>query len=119
MKSDDQLKELANKTAQAFIEYLANLQHFKEVAGLKDVKNIHEICNSMTDKHGRICRHVKHMSRNDKKPEWPNEVLESIAGYLAYTLMLLNYYGDELWPHLRPCIVKELEKAIKQHSEKK
>jgi len=112
----EELQIQADKTTRSFMQYLNDLQRFKQLAGLKDVTNVHEICNSMTDKHGRICRHVKHMERKDPKPEWPDEVCESIAGYMAYTLMLINFYGPEVYDKMFPCMLKELEKSIKQHS---
>jgi hypothetical protein len=70
----------------------------------------------MTDKHGRICRHVKHVSRNDPKADWPNDALESMVGYLAYMDMLMTVYG--LHPSMPQAMHVEMCKAIKQHSQK-
>ena len=108
---------LAIKTVKAFENYLQCLSAFKKEVGLIDVSNIHEICNAMTDKHGRLCRHVKHVERKDPKEEWPTEAIESIAGYMAYALMFINYYklNDFIYVNM----LSELQKSIRQHARKK
>jgi len=117
---EDKLKLLANKTTRSFIEYLMNLQEFKEAADLKDISNIHEIATAMSDKHGRICRHIKHVERRDPRSDWPTDALESIAGYLAYVAMFLNHYWkDNFYDRMESSMLNELEKAIQQHSKKK
>ena len=85
---------------------------FREDSGLnKKVKNIHEILTAMTDKHGRICRYIKHQERKDPKDNWQEEMASSLTGYLSYALMLFEYYGIDISKGME----KELNEAIKQH----
>ena len=81
------------------------------------IDNVHEICNSMTDKHGRICRQVKHVERNDPKSDWPTGMTEAMMGYLVYMIMLMNKYSDTKKPGgYRQGFLNELNAAIDQHS---
>jgi len=70
-----------------------------------------EICTSLSDKHGRICRQIKHAERNDSKSDWPQGMTEAMAGYIIYLEMLLEKYNitaSEGWTN-------ELESALNQY----
>jgi ATP/ADP translocase len=108
---------LAGEVCSRFIKYLDSLQEFKNAVGLKEVPNIHEVLSSMSDKHGRICREVKHLEREDPRDNWANEMMESMSGYLAYMAMIIRRYN--LSSEIRIGMYSELIKAVEQHSEEK
>jgi hypothetical protein len=88
------------------------LKDFRDGNGLtKEIKNVHEILTAMTDKHGRICRYIKHQERNDPKDNWQEELVSGLTGYIVYAMMLLEFYGIE---H-EGGMIKELKEALKQH----
>ena len=74
--------------------------------------NAFEICTALSDKHGRICRQIKHAEREDHKPDWPDGMTEAMSGYLVYTFMLLEKYGCNMEKGLR----NELQSAVDQYS---
>lgn len=80
------------------------------------IDNVHEICNAMTDKHGRICRQIKHVERNDPKSDWPDGMTEAMMGYLVYMIMLMNKYAStkEAGAY-RQGLLNELNSAVEQH----
>jgi len=105
-----------NKSAReviwAFNKFLEAYNIFRKNNGLKSrIKNVHEIITAMTDKHGRICRYIKHQERKDPKPDWPNGMTMAASGYIVYLIMLLNYYGIDIQDGMD----KELNEAVKQH----
>ena len=68
----------------SFNEFLKRYDQFRKQNGLSShISNVHEILTGMTDKHGRICRQVKHTERNDPKSDWPVAMTESIYGYIV------------------------------------
>lgn len=113
-------KTLSRKTspenvADAFDDFLKAYRKFREDNGLtKPVGNIFEICTSMTDKHGRICRQIKHFERNDAKEDWPIAVVEAFSGYVVYMHMILDKYNLSVHDGM----VKELQSAMTQYSKK-
>jgi len=97
---------------RAFSEFLTTYNAFRELNGLTSkIKNVHEILVGMTDKHGRICRYIKHFERNDPKDNWKSELASSLTGYIVYSLMLLEHYGIDIKEGMQ----KELGEALKQH----
>ena len=101
------------RVAWAFSHFINTYVKFRRDNGLgHSVPSIHEVCNSMTDKHGRICRHVKHAERKDPKPDFPEVVAEELTGYLVFALMVAEKYGV----NMERGMAKELRKAIEQHS---
>lgn len=100
------------RSFEFFLEELAKVRRDNNLSG--EIKNPHEVCNAMTDKHGRVCREVKHFERNDARPGWPVEAGEEISGYMAYAFMLADHYGIDIVA----CFCSELEKAIEQHGGK-
>ena len=107
-------EELARQVAEPFVTCLITWNQFKKLFRLEDVKDIQEVCNSITDKHGRVCRNVKHLERQDPRPDWISEMTDAIVGQLAYILMIVNKY--ELLDELSDSFVREMTKSIKQHS---
>lgn len=104
--------ETADVVAWSFNEFLETYMAFRKHNGLKNkIKNVHEIITAMTDKHGRICRYIKHQERKDPKSDWPKGMTEALTGYLVYSLMLLDYYGIDI----QEGMINELNEAIKQH----
>jgi len=101
--------------ASSFRDFVRQYHLFRKAYGLRgSIKNVHEVCNSMTDKHGRVCRYVKHQSRQDPKSDWPVGMIEAMMGYMVYMVMLLNYYEINS-KDLESGIINELEKALQQH----
>jgi hypothetical protein len=97
---------------QCFNIFSSAYQNFRYYNGLnKKIKNVHEILTGMTDKHGRICRHIKHQERKDPKDNWKSEITSSFTGYIVYALMLMEHYGIDIGEGME----KELNEAIKQH----
>lgn len=101
--------------AMKLANYFTLLDEFKEKYNLYNLDNIHEVCNSMTDKHGRICRNVKHLERGDPRSQWKTEICESVGGWLCYMNMVLNKYGIEV-DDLMKGLQSEMIKAVEQHS---
>jgi len=67
---------------ESFEDFLAIYQMFRTYNGLsKNINNVHEILTGMTDKHGRICRYIKHQERKDPKPDWPVGMTAAMTGY--------------------------------------
>ena len=100
----------------AFNNFLSVYGKFRKDNGLdgKKIVNVHEMLTGMTDKHGRICRQVKHFERNDPKNDWPTGMTTAMTGYIIYSLMLLEHYGMDISDGM----ILELSEAIKQHSKK-
>jgi len=96
-----------------FMSSLVNaIAEFRNDHQLKTPSSMHEVCNAMSDKHGRVCRYVKHIERIDPKPEWKEEMATAMAGYIVYMVMLARHYGI----HMGKGLEDELKKAIEQHS---
>jgi hypothetical protein len=126
------LQVTPNDVAQVFQRFLGVYDAFRDDNGLShSIGDVKEVCNAMTDKHSRIvselmnfmsinhgliCRHVKHMEREDPKDTWPDEVTEAMAGYLIYMRMILDYYPEM---NIVQGFQDELQKAIDQHGRKK
>lgn len=100
-----------------FRMFLSAYGCFRNTQGLnkKKIKNIHEVLVGMTDKHGRICRYIKHQERKDPKDNWKAEIASSLTGYIVYSLMLMDHYGIDIGEGME----KELNEAIKQHGKNK
>jgi len=95
-----------------FMTFMRCYKGFRKYAGLKNkISNVHEILVGMTDKHGRICRYIKHQERNDPKDNWKTEIASGLTGYIVYALMLLEHYGIDIDTGME----KELNEAIEQH----
>lgn len=114
MTKDEELSLLAEKTVKAFDEYLTSLAKFKIAAGLGSVNNVHEVCNAMTDKHGRICRLIKHAERNDPKTGWRIELCKNLSGYLAYSEMIIEKYN--LINTMHTGMKVEMMDSVSQHA---
>jgi hypothetical protein len=110
-------------TAEHVADYLLNFfglyEKWRKQNGLSgSIADPFEIFTSMTDKNGRIGRHIKHQERNDPKEDWPVGMAESLMGYIVYSNMLLkNYDFDIEDKDIRQGFINELNKAIKQHKE--
>jgi len=102
-----------NKVIEAYKRFLSEYKLFRSKTSLKDkrVNNVHEFLTAMTDKHGRICRFIKHQERNDPKENWKEEMSQSLTGYIAYAILLMEHYDITIDSGMK----KELEEAIKQH----
>ena len=101
-----------NDVINAFHVFLLYYQAFRNSNGLtKKIKNVHEILTAMSDKHGRICRNIKHQERKDPKDNWQNEISSALVGYIVYAIMLLENYNIDVSEGMK----KELEEALKQH----
>ena len=103
-------------TAEDVVEAWKNFENvcylFREDNGLKVADyDAFEICTSLSDKNGRICREVKHAERNDHKSDWPDGLTSSMAGYIAYMIMLIEKYKCDFSSGLR----KELNSSLKQY----
>ena len=96
-----------------FKDFVREYATWRKQNGLGDTKitNVHEMLTGMTDKHGRICRQVKHKERKDQKEDWPEGATESIAGYLFYSILLMENYDMDIFCGMD----KELYEAAKQH----
>jgi len=95
-----------------FKDFVNFYNDFRKCNGLtKGIDNVYEVLTGMTDKHGRICRQIKHLERNDPKPDWPDGMIEAMTGYLIYMLMILEKYDAEISEGMR----KELKSAISQY----
>ena len=101
--------------ADAFDNFLAINGSFRKANNLtKKIKNVHEILTGMTDKHGRICRYIKHQERKDPKSDWPDGMSQAMTGYIIYMVMLLEHYKVDITKG----IIAELNEAIKQYQTK-
>ena len=104
--------QTTENVAIAFNLFLLVYKDFRRVNGMKKkIKNVHEILTGMTDKHGRICRYIKHQERKDPKEDWPDGLATALVGYLVYAIMLLEKYKIEIKDSMK----KELEESVKQH----
>lgn len=102
-----------HKVAAAWSDYFLDMyQEFRISNGLtKKIKNVHEILTGMTDKHGRICRYIKHQERKDPKSDWPKGMTAAMTGYIVYMIMLLEHYKIDI----EEGMAEELSEALKQH----
>ena len=102
--------------AKLFNEFISGYDYWRSLNGLSSsTDNIHEALTAMSDKHGRLCRQIKHFERNDPKPDWPEGMTESIVGYLIYALMVLKKYDVDILKGMK----NELQNAVDQHSGRK
>ena len=97
--------------------FLSWYKAWRKQNGLEDkkIENIYEVLTGMTDKHGRICRQVKHKERKDAKNDWPEGMTSSMFGYFAYMVMVLDNYDESLADGMRA----EMEETVKQHVKKR
>ena len=103
----------AEDVVAAFAEFICVYIRWRTDHGLSgSIDNVHEICNAMTDKHGRICRQIKHISRNDPKDDWPLGMTSAATGYIVYLIMLLRKYEIDIAEGM----FEELNEAVLQHS---
>jgi hypothetical protein len=100
---------------KSWSNFLNTYRKFRESNEMKEPSySAFEICTSLSDKHGRICRQVKHAERGDHKFDWPAGMTEAMAGYIVYLEMLLTKYklsASDGW-------VNELESALSQYKNK-
>ena len=102
------------QVSESFANFMELYDEFRKSNGLtKGIDNIYEVLTGMTDKHGRICRQIKHFERNDQKPDWPGAVGEAMTGYFIYMMMVLDKYNIEI----SESMCAELESAIRQYAE--
>jgi len=110
-ENDMTSKEVVRK----FNDFLKSYDKFRADNGLPGaVDNVYEALTAMSDKHGRICRQVKHFERNDAKPNWPDALTESLVGYIIYSLMILKKYKLDVANGMN----NELQAAADQHGDK-
>ena len=103
------------EVATKFQDFLDTYDSFRETNGLSgSIANVYEILSAMSDKHGRICRQIKHYERKDAKPDWPNGMTEAMIGYIVYMIMLLKKYDV----NIKDGLIKELESSVAQYSKK-
>ena len=110
----EQWETLTNHdVAKLFNEFVSGYDYWRSLNGLTgSIDNIHEALTAMSDKHGRLCRQIKHFERNDPKPDWPEGMTESIVGYLIYALMVLKKYDVDILKGMK----NELQNAADQHA---
>jgi len=96
----------------AWDKFILIYRKFRDSSGMSAPDySAFEICTSLSDKHGRICRQIKHAERNDAKSDWPQGMTEAMAGYIVYLEMLLDKYkisASDGWRN-------ELESALRQY----
>lgn len=101
------------EVAQAFKDFDSLYEIFRNDNNLSGrIGSAYEICTSLADKVGRICRYAKHEQRNDPKPDFPEGMMEEVAGVIIYLILLKNYYRQDFEEGIR----SELERAVSQHS---
>ena len=100
--------------AEKFQEFIDAYDDFREAAGLSaTIDDIFEVCTSIADKTGRVCRYSKHNRRDDPKPDWEKELGESVAGLVVYSIMAMEHYELDFYEAMQG----ELLKACEQHGE--
>jgi hypothetical protein len=104
----------ASAAAKSFSDFLAVYRRFRKDNSLGSPQSVHEICNSMSDKHGRICRYVKHAERNDPKKGFEAKMGGAFAGYMAYAIMVMDRYRVDIERGMET----EMKKAVRQHARK-
>ena len=108
-------KTSMRSVVKAWLHFLKVYRRFRKDNGLAGSNyGGFELCTSLSDKHGRICRQIKHMERGDKKSDWPMGMTAAMTGYIVYCEMLLEKYGLDMADGLR----QELESALKQYQKK-
>ena len=102
-----------NNVVESFEKFLLDYNLLRKMSGLdkNKISNVHEILTGMSDKHGRICRYIKHQERQDPKSDWPKGMSSAMVGYIIYALMLLEHYNIDI----KDGMLEELNEAIKQH----
>ena len=112
-ETNDEIKP--SDIAELFNNFIDCYDKFREDNGLSgSVDNIYEALTAMSDKHGRICRQIKHFERNDAKPDWPEGMTEAMVGYIIYALMVLKKYDLDISKGM----INELQAAVDQHGNK-
>ena len=106
-----------NHVSTSFKKFLSDYNSFRKKNGLdkRKISNVHEILTGMTDKHGRICRYIKHQERKDPKHGWTKSVAGDFVGYLVYAIMLLEHYNINVLDGMED----ELNESVRQHSKNK
>jgi hypothetical protein len=108
-------KTTANDVVNMFNEFLRVYDKFREENGLpSSIDNIYESLTAMSDKHGRICRQIKHFEREDAKEDWTEGMIESLVGYMMYGIMALRKYDLDMSEGMK----NELQTASEQHGNK-
>ena len=102
-----------NNVVESFERFLLSYNLLRKMSGMdkNKIKNVHEILTGMTDKHGRICRYIKHQERNDPKTDWPKGMTMAMTGLLVYMIMLLEHYDIDI----KEGMINELNEALKQY----
>ena len=105
-------KKTVEDVAKAWEQFLNVYEDFREDNGLIGSKyGGFELCTSLSDKHGRICRQIKHKERDDPKSDWPEGMTEAMVGYVIYLVMLLEKYNIDMAEGWR----NELGSALRQY----
>jgi len=105
----------ANDVANGFKEFMELQKRFRKDNNLNaSIDNIYEVLTAMADKHGRICREIKHFERNDPKPDWPDGLSEAVTGYINYMIMVLEKYEIDIAKGME----NELQSAVDQYGDK-
>jgi hypothetical protein len=110
----------AENVADAFQYFVEIYEKFREDNGLSNTPKVvlaskrFEMCAALMDKGGRIARQIKHMEKNDPKPDWPEGMTEAMTGFIIYMLLILDSYNLKM----RNGMVKELKSALKQYGDK-
>lgn len=113
MENEVVIENQINNVVDAFEKFLLSYNLYRRMADLnnKKIENVHEILTGMTDKHGRICRYIKHQERKDSKSDWPQGMTQGATGYLVYLILLLDHYNLKI----KDGMISELKEAIKQY----
>ena len=90
-------KTTAEDVGNAWNMFVATMLKFRQQNNMKKFDgSLYEICTSLGDKHGRICRYVKHSERNDPKPDHPEGMWKEMAGYINYLTIMQDVYGMDI-----------------------
>lgn len=114
MDKDIAIGSAAHDVIEDFMEYQRSFRRYKRLAGLNPIENAHECVSGAVDKLGRLTRHVKHNGRNDPKPNFPQDAVESFVGLLAYTSMIMDGLNVPDSQFVEG-FASELMKGVKQH----
>ena len=107
-------KVTSEEVADAFEEFVSTYESFRESNGLKKgIPDPYEMLVAMSDKHGRVCRQIKHYERDEPKSDWPNAVGEAFTGYIIYMIMVLRKYNIKIAEGM----AAELESSARQHAQ--
>jgi len=114
MDKDIAIGSAVHDVIESYMEYQESFRRYKRLAGLKPIENAHECVSGTVDKLGRLTRHVKHNGRNDPKPNFPSDAVQSFAGILAYADMIMEGLDINDQQFVEG-FAAELMKGVKQH----